>query len=118
MRWLAATLALVAASAALVAGIYFRDRDTSGFLPAPRIAANADARAVMFSIGGTNCGRRCSYRLLGSSRPDHWLAQIVDRSRTRCVEINIRTFGLSIAHGISGVGPVDCESLPALTQGG
>lgn len=112
MKWLAATLALIIASTALVGGIYFRDRDTSGFLSAPQVAANADARAVMFGIAGTDCGRRCSYRLLGSTKPDHWLAQIVDRSRTECVEIDLRTFGLSDVHGISGVAMVDCGSVP------
>jgi hypothetical protein len=117
MKWLAATLALIAATAAVLAGIYFRDRDTSGFLPAPRTAADADARAVMFGIGGTDCGRRCSYRLLGSTKPDHWLAQIVDRSRTECVEIDLKTFGLSDVHGISGVAMIDCESVPPVLSG-
>ena len=117
MRWLAATLALMAASAAIVVAIYFRDRDTSGFLPAPRTAANADARAVMYGLGGTNCGRRCSYRLLGPTKPDHWAAQIVDRARTECVEIDLKSFGTSIAHGLSGVSLIDCEAAASAPGG-
>jgi hypothetical protein len=35
MRWLLATIALLAASACLVAWIYLRDRDTSQPLPQP-----------------------------------------------------------------------------------
>ncbi len=46
MRWLAVTLALLAASAALLGGIYLRDRDTS-WLPPPRTAADFDAQVVL-----------------------------------------------------------------------
>jgi hypothetical protein len=117
MRWLAATVGLLAASAVLVLGIYLRDRDPAGWLPAPRTAANSDAKAVMAGLGGPECGRRCSYRLLGNPKPDHWLAQIVDRSRAECVDINLRTFGASDAHGLSGVALIDCESLQPATGG-
>jgi hypothetical protein len=111
VRWLAVTLALLGASAVLVAGIYLRDRDPSNWLPAPRTAASSDAGAVMAGLGGPDCGRRCSFRLLGNPKPDHWLAQIVDRARTECVDINLRAFGASDTNGLSGVALIDCESL-------
>jgi hypothetical protein len=109
MRWLAVTLVLLGASAALVAGIYVRDRGAT-WLPPARTAADFDARVVLAEVAGPGCGRRCSYELLANPRPDHWLAQIVDRSHTRCVDINLRTFRTSDVSGLSGVTVIDCGS--------
>jgi len=111
MRWLAATLVLLAASAALLLGIFLRDRDTAWQLP-PRATAEFDAKWVMTYVAGPTCGKRCSYTVLANPRADHWLARIVDRSRTTCVDIDVGRFDVSSAHGISGIQVIDCRSLP------
>ena len=64
-------------------------------------------------VAGPTCGKRCSYAVLANPRADHWLARIVDRSRAECVDINVRTFDVSGAHGIAGIRVVDCGSVPA-----
>lgn len=116
MRWLAATLALLTASAALVVGIYLRDRSTSWRLP-PRQAAQADAHMMLLNIAGPYCGARCSYRMIGHPQADHWVARIVDRSHPpRCVDINIQKFDVSSEHGVSGIKLVSCAAT-APTQG-
>ena len=112
MRWLAVTVALLVASAGLVLGIYVRDRDTS-WRPAPHAAADFDARMVMTYVAGPDCGKRCSYELLGNPQTNHWLARIVDRSRAQCVDIDLLSFATSEAHGVSGVTPVACGSVSA-----
>lgn len=111
MRWLAATLALLTASAALVVGIYLRDRSTSWRLP-PRQAAQVDALKVLNFIAGPGCGRTCSSRVVAHPRPDHWWALIVDRSRPHCVDINVQTFSISPERGMSGMERISCSLLP------
>ena len=64
MRWLAITLALLGASAALVSGLYLRDRDTSAWLPPGPTIARHDALAVAADLGGT-CPRECKVKLVG-----------------------------------------------------
>jgi hypothetical protein len=112
MRWLVVTVALLCASAALVAGIYLRDRDAS-WQPPQRDRAAYDARMVMALVAGPDCGKRCSYTLLANPRDSHWLARIVDRSRTECVDIDVLKFDTSRAHGISGVTAVGCDPIGA-----
>ena len=107
MRWLAATVVLLLASAALVAGIFLRDRDTA-WQPPPRAAANFDARWVMTYVAGPTCGARCSYEVLANPRGNHWLARIVDRSRATCVDIDVDRFDVSGARGIAGIRVVNC----------
>ncbi|HEX3691132.1 MAG TPA: hypothetical protein VHV28_15640 [Solirubrobacteraceae bacterium] len=111
MKWLAATLALLAASAALVGGIFLRDRSSSWRLP-PRQAAQVDALKVLNFIAGPGCGSRCSYRVVSHPRPDHWLALIVDRSRPHCVDINVQTFAISPQNGMSGMQRIGCDGVP------
>jgi hypothetical protein len=110
MRWLAVTVALLTASAALVVGIFLRDRSASWRLP-PRRAAAVDARMIMTYIAGPQCGKRCSYRVLAHPRSDHWLALIVDRSRPHCVDINVKSFDISALHGAAGVESVSCDTI-------
>jgi hypothetical protein len=112
VKWLAVTLALLGISAALVTGIYLRDRDTS-WRPAPRTAADFDARMVLTYVAGPDCGARCSYELLANPRDNHWLARIVDRSRAECVDINLDTFGINESHGIAGIVMINCDSVAA-----
>lgn len=112
MKWLAVTLALLGASAALLGAIYLRDRDTS-WRPPPRTAADFDARMVLTYVAGPDCGTRCSYKLLANPRDNHWLARIVDRSRAECVDIDLDRFGINESHGIAGIVMVNCDAVPA-----
>jgi hypothetical protein len=112
VRWLAVTAVLLTASAALVAGIFLRDRDAS-WRPPPRMAADYDAGRVLTYVAGPDCGRRCSYRLLANPRDGHWLARIVDRSRTECVDINLDKFDINQSQGIAGIALINCASAGA-----
>lgn len=107
MRWLAVTVALLAASAGLIAGIYLRDRDVN-WLPPERSAAYSDAMALAAHIGGT-CPRDCAVTLLGHPRPDHWTERIGIRTATQCFDIDVRTFATEDVHGLSGVTRVGCD---------
>jgi hypothetical protein len=107
MRWLAVTVALLGACAALVGAIYFRDRVPSQWLPPERPTAHADAMAVAAGLGGT-CPRECSVTLVGNPRPGHWVERITVPSGARCVDIDVPNFATSLHHGVSGVTEVDC----------
>lgn len=109
MKWLAITLALLGASVALVAGIYLRDYDSS-WRPPQRTAAEADAKIVFTYVAGLWCATHCSSTVLATARPNHWLARIVDQSRSRCVDIDVETFNVSQDHGLSGIAVVNCGS--------
>lgn len=113
MRWLAVTLALLSASAALVLGIYLRDRG-SAWRPPQRTAADFDARTVLNYVAGPTCGKRCSYELLAHPRTNHWLARVVDRSRAECVDIDLMKFATTATRGILGIEVIDCASVPAV----
>jgi hypothetical protein len=116
MKWFTATIVLLLASAALVLGVFLRDRDTA-WQPPARAAASFDARWVMTYVAGPTCGTRCSYEVLANPRANHWLARIVDRSRAECVDIDVDTFDVSGAHGISGIQVIDCGSVPGAGDG-
>ena len=112
MRWLAVTLALLGASAALVSGLYLRDRDTSAWLPPGPTIARHDALAVAADLGGT-CPRECKVKLVGHPRGDHWIEWIEIPTLTTCVDINVRTFATEKVHGLSGVTRTGCEDKTA-----
>ncbi|HEY2317971.1 MAG TPA: hypothetical protein VGH67_06700 [Solirubrobacteraceae bacterium] len=107
MKWLAATAILIGASAALMLGIFLRDRDTS-WRPSERVTAEFDAHWVLAYVAGPTCGRRCSYTLLAHPRGHHWVARIVDRSRAECVDIDLTRFNVSSKHGVAGIDVVNC----------
>ena len=111
MRWLAATVALLGASAALTLGIYVRDRDPGNWLPPQRQVAQSDAMAVAAAIGGT-CPRDCRVKLLSHPRENHWTERIVIPTATECVDINVLTFATYESHGIAGVAEVRCDGAP------
>jgi hypothetical protein len=111
MRWLTVTVALLGASAALVAGIYLRDRDPSGWLPPPRVAASQDAETILLVIA---CPRAiCSYRLVGSPRPGHWVASLFTGAGTVCFDIDLVAFDVNASHGFTGAIPVRCHPISA-----
>jgi hypothetical protein len=111
MKWLAATVALVGASVALVLGIYFRDRDPGHWLPSQPRAAHLDAMAVAAEIGGT-CPRDCRVKLLGHPRANHWTERITVPTATECVDINVLTFATDETHGVAGVTAIRCDVTP------
>jgi len=114
MRWLAVTVALLSASAALVAGIYLRDRDPSGWLPPPRVAARQDAETILLEIA---CPRAiCSYRLVGNPRPGHWVASLFTGAGTVCFDIDLVAFDVDASRGFTGATRVPCR--PAGTASG
>jgi hypothetical protein len=107
MRWLAATVALLCASAALVAGIFLRDRDPSSWLPPPRTAATLDVKTILLA---THCPAGvCSYRLVSNPRPNHWVASIFNGTSTHCFDINLRSFDVTETRGVTGATLVGCD---------
>lgn len=107
MRWLALTLALIGASAALIGGIYFRDRTSSSWLPPPREAAALDARTIIDLMA---CPGPCTYTVVRTSRAYHWVATIhSSNTSTHCYDIDLQTFDTGTGHGVSGVLPVACD---------
>ena len=106
MRWLAVTVVLLIASAALTAWIYFRDRAPSHWLPPQRRAANSDVRTMLLQM---RCGGQCTYRLVGHPRADHWVARIDTGTTIQCFDINLLAFDTSQARGVSGVASVSCD---------
>jgi hypothetical protein len=114
MRWLGLTIILLAASVALVVGIYVRDRETSNWLPPQRKAANSDVRTMLLQM---RCGGQCTYKLVDNPRPDHWLARIDNGSTIECFDINLLVFDTSHSHGVSGVAAIPCESVGRPSRG-
>jgi hypothetical protein len=106
MRWLAATMGLLAAGAALVLGIYLRDRNPH-WLPPQRTAAAYDAHTMLDQM---HCGHRCSYVLVDNPRPYHWVARVDYGKAIACYDIDIISFDTSTSHGVSGVSTVRCGS--------
>lgn len=104
MRWLAATIGLLAASLALVSGIYLRDRDPH-WLPPQRKMAAYDARTMLLQL---HCGHVCSYRVLGNPHPDHWTVRVEDGIATECFDIDVVQFETTVSRGVSGVTTVGC----------
>lgn len=116
MKWLAVTVALLGASAALVGGMYVRDRDPSGWLPPGPTIARHDAMSIAAAIGGT-CPRDCTVKLLAHPRTDHWTERIEIPAATECVDINVRTFDTNEVRGISGVTKVSCDAVVQAEHG-
>jgi hypothetical protein len=115
MRWLAATVALLAASAGLVIGLYLRDRDPHWLPPQRKIAAY-DAQTMLLQM---HCGQpRCSYTLVANPRPFHWVARIDDGAGIRCYDINVISFDTTTSHGVSGIATVRCGAAPETPAAG
>lgn len=108
MRWLGVTIGLLAASLSLVAWVYLRDRDTSGWRPPERPIALADATAALAAFAGRGCHSNCAAELLERRQPGRWLARITVRGQTQCLEIELDTFAVASRHGLSGVQPSRC----------
>jgi hypothetical protein len=117
MRWLAVTVALLTASAGLVAGIYFRDRNPSPWLPPSRTVAQHDAQTIAHQLAGGRCDGDCEALLLSEPQPETWLAKLSVQSTTQCVYIYLQSFAYDPAHGVTGVRDVRCPP-PSSSSGG
>jgi hypothetical protein len=108
MRWLGATVGLLAACVALVGWIYLRDHSTESWHPPAGQAARADAATVLAALDGDGCRHHCGVQLLGSTRHGDWIAQITLGAHPQCFAIDVAAFSNG-QHGLTGVEPVSCE---------
>jgi hypothetical protein len=107
MRWLGVTAGLLAASASLVAWVYLRDRDTSGWRLPERQIVRADTAATLTAFAGPDCRPGCAAQLLGRTQPHRWLVRITVRGRSLCLQIDPDVFAVS-PRGLDGVQPSRC----------
>jgi len=108
MRWLAATVALLAACAGLVVWVYLRDRQTGDWRPPERELVRADAVSALTVLGGAGCGARCTAQVVGRVRPEVWLVRVTVRGRSQCLQIALDEFEVSERNGIVGGWPSGC----------
>jgi hypothetical protein len=114
MRWLAVTVAFLAAIAGLVGGIYMRDRVGNLPLPHQRSVAHTEAEAILASIAGSRC-QPCGVSLLSQPRRGHWLARISTKQSTQCVDISLLAFTWKRDRGFTGVTSVSCAGRSGTT---
>lgn len=107
MRWLGVTAALLAASLCLVAWVYLRDRDTSGWRLPERQVARADAAVALTEFAGPDCRPGCAAQLLGHIQPHRWLVRLTVRGQPLCLRIDLNTFAVGPRY-LSGVQPSRC----------
>jgi hypothetical protein len=104
MKWLYVTAGLLTICFCLVTWIYLRDRDMNWQQPSIQ-EAQADAADV---LNGAKCHVDCAADVLGHIGPHRWMIRITVRGRSRCLQINLHTFGLHLQHGLSGIHPSRC----------
>jgi hypothetical protein len=107
MRWLGLTVALLSASAALLAWVYLRDRDTADWRPPQRQLARADAQVAAAALTGASCHAGCVTELLARVSSDGWLVRLDSRGRPQCLRIDLGTFATG-PRGFSGVRSIRC----------
>jgi hypothetical protein len=108
MRWLAATAALVAATVALGAWIWLRDRSTSGWRGAGRALAFSDAQVLLGGISGHRCGAGCDARVVGQDGDGRWLVRLRLNGSAQCYRLDTDAFTSSVTHGVAGVEATRC----------
>jgi hypothetical protein len=109
MRWLLATIALLAASAGLLGWIYLRDRDTN-WRPPEQQLASADAILAISELGGGRCRDDCQAKQLESASSHRWLVHVILGERRQCLQIDLDTFTVDGPHGLTGVQSGRCPS--------
>jgi hypothetical protein len=102
MRWLYATITLLAMSVSLGSWVYLRDRDTNWQPPEPRLARTDAKIALNYALRGDPCRSGCWDEVLDQTCSGDWLVRLTIRHRPRCLLIDVHTFTLS-EHGLSGV---------------
>ena len=101
MKWLAATIVLLGASAALVAGIYLRDRDSS-WRPPQRAAADFDANGSSPTWPARRAGSGAPTRSWPTRAPTiGWRGSSTAPAPSAWTS-TCATFAVSAAHGIVG----------------
>lgn len=114
MRWLAATAALLAASAGLIAWVYLRDRDTSGWQAQEAVLAREDA---VTAVGVGLCHKGCRVRLLAQTGLHRWLIDVAAGGHRQCLEVDPNRFTISSREGDTGVTPAHCPASAATSTG-
>lgn len=108
MRWLFATLGLLAATAGLAAWIYLRDRNPNAWHPPESQLARYDAQTVLAATQEWPCGSTCFItRLRPEGASQRWFLRIKFPWGPRCSEFDPQTF--AFIHGqLVGVRSVPC----------
>ncbi len=105
MRWMGLTVALLAATAALLAWVYLRDRDLSGWQAQEAVLAKEDAA---MAVGGGACRGACRVRLLGQTGPHRWLISVAVARHRQCLQVDPNRFTVSSLEGDTGITPDRC----------
>ncbi len=111
MKWLILTVAMLTASALLVAGIYVRDRGTTGLRPPPQPLAQRDAQEMLSLLDGGRCADGCTVALVRHPRPSRWVARVQVAAVTKCFELDLLSFRWTRS-GLHGVSVVGCPGGP------
>ncbi len=109
MKWLLATIVLLAASASLIGWIYLRDRDTNWHPPGQRLAST-DAILALSELRGGRCRFGCQASQLDPASSHRWLVHAILRGRYRCLQIDVNTFTVNGPHGLYGVRTGRCPA--------
>jgi hypothetical protein len=107
MRWLAVTITFLTATAALVGGVYVRDRVGNPPLPHQQSVAHTEAEALLAGIAGSHC-QPCGVAVLSNPHHGHWLARITTKRSVQCVDINLQAFTWEPGRGFTGVTSISC----------
>ncbi len=108
VRWLAVTLALVAATGALLGGMYLRDRRPGAWHPPSAFAARADAESLLSALNGGRCGG-CAVTRLRPASSGLWFARLRIEDQVRCVRIDPDRFAMTPESGLVGMEVVACR---------
>ena len=111
MRWLVLTMAMLTASVLLVAGIYVRDRGSTGFRPPPQPLAQRDAQEMLSLLDGGRCADGCTVALVRHPGPSRWVARFQVAAVTKCFELDLLSFRWTQS-GLEGVHVVGCPGAP------
>jgi hypothetical protein len=109
MRWLAATVGLLCASAGVIAWVYLRDRDTASWRPPEAQFARVAGADTLAALDPARCRTGCGVEVLSRRAPGRWLVRVrvVPRGRPQCLQIDLETFAVGRV-GLSGVRPGRC----------
>jgi hypothetical protein len=106
--WRRATALLLAACIAIPMLMYFRDVRASPPPPTPA-QARVDAGRLLSAIS-PQCASSCHAEVLRMTAPHTWRVQVSVGTWQRCYDLDARAFGLSPAHGFSGVTTASCRN--------
>ena len=108
MRWLAATILLLAATVALSGVIYARDLQPGAWRPPAGEAAASDAQAIARALSADGCATRCRVSDVRQITGSHWRATVRAGAVVRCAEIDVNTFAFTRRSGLHGATVAAC----------